>query len=104
MEGFADSWLKRKTWHAIAGVEVGVIGGAAMLIWLILSAPLIGQSWWSTLNLFASHYYNYAVVRNGPGMVTLSGSALLFAVAGIVGAFAGLLTPGGRLFGLGVAL
>jgi len=104
MEGLGDSWLKRKAWHAIAGVEVGVIGGAAMLLWLVLSSPLIGQAWWLPLNLFASHYFTYAVVRNGPGLVTLSGSAFLVAIAGLVGALAGLLTPGGRLFGLGIAL
>ena len=104
MVGLGDTWLKRKTWHAIAGVEIGVVGGLVMLLWLILSAPLVGEPWWTTLNLFASHYYPYSVVRQGPGMVTLSGSSFLLVLAGSIGGLTGLMTPGGRLFGLGVAI
>lgn len=103
MVGLGDTWLKRKAWHAIAGVEIGVIGGLLMLAWLILSAPLVGEPWWKMLNLFASHYYPYSVVRYGPGMVTLSGGSFLLVLAGSIGAIAGVITPGGRLFGLAVA-
>jgi len=104
MEGTGDTWLQRKTWHALAGLELGVVGGLIMMVWLALSAPLIGQPWWTTLNLLASHYYTHSVVRNGPGMATLSGMALQIVLGGAIGALVGILTPGGRLFGLGVAL
>ncbi len=104
MEGLGDTWLRRKSWHAIAGVEIGVIGGILMILWLALSTPLIGEPWWTNLNLFASHYYPYTAVRNGAGMVTLAGCSFLLVLAGAIGALAGVITPGGRLFGLGVAL
>jgi hypothetical protein len=68
-----------------------------------LSAPLIGQPWWSIPNLFASHYYTRGIVQYGPGMVTISGLGLQIFFAGMVGAICGFLTPGGRLFGLAVA-
>ena len=42
------------------------------------------------------------MVREGPGLVTLTGIAVQIIAAGIVGAITGFLTPGGRLFGLAI--
>jgi hypothetical protein len=88
----------------IVGIEVGVIGALVTLGWFALLSPIIGDPWWIIPNLFASNYYTEYQVRSGPGIVTLVGSALHLFMSGVVGAINGLLTPGGRLFGLGIAL
>jgi len=104
MDGSGESWITTKIWDALVGIEMGIIGGFLMLLWLSLSAPLMGQPWWTTWNLLASHYYPYNAVRSGPGMATLSGVGLELALSGLFGAFSGIFSPGGRLFGLGVAI
>ncbi len=104
MDAVRPAWVTRKALDILAGVEIGVIGGVVMLVWLAIGAPLIGQSWWSILNLFASHSFSARIVRDGPGIVTVYGMAVQILAAGIVGAITGFLTPGGRLFGLAVAI
>jgi hypothetical protein len=104
MDAVQPDWITKKALDILAGIEIGVIGGIIMLLWLALCAPLVGQPWWSIVNLLASHSYSARVVRGGPGMVTLSGIALQIAAAGVVGAITGFLTSGGRLFGLAVTL
>src|SRR5438270_14049329 len=96
MDGERHSWLHRKALDIAVGIETGVIAGAAMLLLLMLVAPLIGQSWWTYPNLFASHYYSAPLVRYGPGMVTVSGVGLQIFWAGVVGGFAGFIAPRGR--------
>jgi hypothetical protein len=88
----------------LVGIQVGTIGGLVSCAWFALSSPLIGDPWWLIPNLFASNFYSDYYVRAGAGVVTLVGTALHLLLAGVVGIVNGLLTPGGRLFGLGVAL
>jgi hypothetical protein len=88
----------------IVGLEVGVIGAFVTAAWFALISPIIGDPWWLIPNLFASHFYNDVQVRTGAGIVTLVGSAVHVIISGIVGVINGILTPGGRLFGLGVAI
>lgn len=104
MDAVQSDWITKKVLDILAGIEIGIIGGFVMLLWLAISAPLIGNSWWSVLNLFASHSYGVRLVREGPGMVTVSGIAIQLAAAGLVGAITGFLAPGGRLFGLAVTV
>ncbi|MGH9632345.1 MAG: hypothetical protein ACRD7E_28910 [Bryobacteraceae bacterium] len=101
--------MRKKALAALAGVEIGVIGGAVMLLWFAAACPVIGEPWWLIPNLLASNFYSLRTVFEGPGMATLSGAALQLSAAGLIGAIHGLfmngvLTPGGRLFGLAVAL
>lgn len=96
MDAGRQSWLQRKALDIVVGIEVGVIGGLLMLALLMLAAPVLGQSWWTYPNLFASHYYSAPVVRYGPGLVTVSGAALQVFWAGVVGAVAGFVAPRGR--------
>jgi hypothetical protein len=96
MDAGRNTWFRKKALDIVVGIEVGVLGGAAMLALMMLIAPLLGQSWWTYPNLFASHYYSRAVVRYAPGMVTLSGVGLQLFWAGIIGAIAGFLSPRGR--------
>lgn len=97
------TWAEKKALDVLVGIELGVLGGLLMLACFALSAPLIGESWWTILNLFASAHYSSLAVRYGPGIVTLSGCAIQLTLAGLVGGLDGFLTRGGRLFGLGVA-
>jgi hypothetical protein len=85
----------------LVGIQAGVLGGLAMLACFALVSPLLGHPWWLIPNLLATHAYTRAMFQ--PGMATLVGGACLLLGAGIVGAVNGILTPGGRLFGLGMA-
>ena len=104
IDAVPPGWITKKALDILAGIEIGVIGGVVMLLWLAVSAPLTGNSWWSMLNLFASHSYGVRLVREGPGMATVSGIAIQLAAAGAVGAVTGFLAPSGRLFGLAVTV
>jgi hypothetical protein len=88
----------------IVGVEVGVIAALITLAWFSLISPILGHPWWLIPNLFASHFYSDQQVRAGVGIVTLVGSAVHIIMSGVVGIVNGVFTPGGRLFGLGVAI
>lgn len=94
----------KSLWNVLYGVQLGVIGGVLMLAWFALISPVMGNPWWLIPNLFASHFYNAQQVYLGPGIVTIVGMALQIATSGLVGCLNGLLTPGGRLWGLGSAL
>lgn len=94
-----------KSWLDVwVGIEVGVLGALLMLIWFAVISPIIGQPWWLIPNLFASQLYSDYQMRSGAGAVTWVGSALHIIASGVVGAINGVLTPGGRLFCLGVAI
>jgi hypothetical protein len=96
--------LREKMFDALTGLELGVLGGVLMLAWFALISPVLGQPWWTVPNLLGSKYYAARIVRSGPGLVTLSGGALHLVLAGIVGVFVGLLSPGNRLVALGAAV
>ena len=88
----------------LVGVEVGVLGALVSLFFFALISPVLGDPWWLVPNLFASHFYSEYHVRAGVGAVTAVGAAVYVISSGAVGVLNGVLTPGGRLFGLGVAL
>jgi hypothetical protein len=87
----------------IVGLEAGVLGGLAMLVWFAIVMPLLGQPWYLMLNLVGVRFYAQRHALLAPGLATCSGAAWIILSAGIVGSVNGLLTPGGRLFGLAVA-
>jgi hypothetical protein len=85
----------------LAGIETGVIGGVAMLVCFAVAASLLGHAWWLIPNLMAARLYHRGLLQ--PGVPTVVGTAWLLLGAGVGGAINGLLTSGGRLFGLAVA-
>jgi hypothetical protein len=95
---------RKSSLDALVGLQAGTLGGVAMLVWFALALPLTGEPWWLIANLWASRWYSVGTVLMEPGFVTLSGAAMLLFLAGITGVVNGLLTPGGRLFGLAVAI
>jgi hypothetical protein len=104
MDSPNQPWLVRKALDLVVGLETGILGGLAMLVWFALVSLLMGQDWWAVLNLFASEAYRGRAIHGGAGWVTVAGAAVHLCLAGVVGAIAGLVNPGGRLFGLGVAI
>jgi len=104
MDSSATQASRKSLLDLLVGIEVGVIGGLITLAWFALFSPVIGDPWWLIPNLFASHFYSEHQVRAGAGVVTLVGSAIHLILSGLVGAINGVLTPGGRLFGLGIAI
>ncbi len=91
MDEVKSSALDRLTVGVLAGVEAGVIGGALMLALLIASALWHGYGWWSVPNLLGSTFFGERALRTGPGMATVSGSALQLMACGLVGAVFGVL-------------
>ena len=87
----------------VVGLEVGVLGGVAMLVWFAAVTPLLGQPWYLLLNLAGARFYAQRHTLLAPGLATFSGAAWIILSAGIVGLLNGVLTPGGRLFGMAVA-
>lgn len=91
---------------ALAGLEAGMFGGAAALLFLLVTAVWRHQPWWSTPNLLASLLYGERAFRSGLGTVTISGIAMHFTASGLIGAVFGLvfgaIRSPVRLFFLGV--
>lgn len=81
---------RRILFRALAGIECGVLGGAAMaLIWAASSAWR-GQPPWIAFNMLGSLLEDRETLRRGLGAATLAGAALHVAVAGMIGAAFGL--------------
>lgn len=71
--------------YLLAGVETGVIGVLAMLVWLGVSAMWYRRSFWTAANLVASTFYGEPALRNRFTSNTFSGLALYLLVYGILG-------------------
>lgn len=104
MDSPNQSWLGRKVLDLLVGVEAGILGGLVMLVWFGGISFLMGQAWWSIPNLYASEAYRSGDLHRGVGWVTVIGASVHLAMSGVVGAVAGFFNPGGRLFGLGIAI
>ncbi|MEJ7606091.1 MAG: hypothetical protein WKF37_07450 [Bryobacteraceae bacterium] len=89
---------------ALVGIELGVIGGVAMLLWFLIISPVLGKGWWLIPNLFASHFYGSRPVLAGPGEATWAGTGIHLVISGTLGGINGIVSPGGRLFGLGLTV
>ena len=75
---------------ALAGLETGVIGGVAMLLFLFANSALRGQSWWSYANLLGSVVYGSSALWRGLGRATIAGIALQALMSGVAGALFGV--------------
>lgn len=104
MDALGRGLPQQRMLNALAGLELGVLGGALMLLWYAMIAPVFAQPWWMVPNLLASKYFATRIVRTEAGLATISGIALHIVMAGFVGALAGILTPATRLWALGAAL
>ena len=87
------AWGLRLLFRALAGLEVGVLGGLVVLAWFAFDSMWRQQHWWAMLNLAASTLYGERAFRMGLGQATFAGAALHLCVFGGVGALYGLLIP-----------
>jgi len=71
---------------ALAGLQAGMLGALAMLVWLGIDSSLGRRSFWSEENLFASLFYGGDAVRAGFGVKTLAGVALYLIMYSLLGA------------------
>jgi hypothetical protein len=94
----------KSVWDLLLGLQLGVIGGLLMLAWTALVSPLAGHPWWFVPNLLASHFYTSRELNFGPGVVTVVGAAVQVFTSGLVGSMTGIVTPGGRLSGIAIAI
>jgi hypothetical protein len=104
MEGVPPKWTTRKLLDTLVGLELGIIGGVVMLLWFAASSPVLGQSWWTVPNLFASHFYSGRAVRFGPGWITVVGSAVHLVLSGLIGAISGFALTPGRFLGIATGI
>jgi hypothetical protein len=61
---------------ALAGLQAGMMGALAMLLWLGISALWQRRSFWTSENLLATTFYGSSAVHNGFSASTFSGLAL----------------------------
>jgi hypothetical protein len=94
----------KRVWDLLLGLQLGVIGGLLMLAWTALVSPLAGYPWWLIPNLLASYFYTPTDLYLGPGIVTLVGVAVQVFTSGLVGSTTSVVTPGGRLSGIAIAI
>jgi hypothetical protein len=75
---------------ALAGLEAGVIGGLAMLLFLCAHSALRGQVWWSYANLLGSIVYGPSALWRGLSRATLAGIAIQILISGVAGLLYGV--------------
>jgi len=81
--------IPSKLEHCLAGLQVGMFGGAALLSVMTLVPVLDHQPWWSYSNLLSACFYGVRSINGGVGWPTLAGAAFQLVIAG----------AGGVLFG-----
>src|SRR5277367_386187 len=94
--------MTRRLFYALAGLETGITGALAMLVWLAAGSVWTRHSVWWVPNLVASVLYGPGSLRETAGVYTAVGAAMVLALYGLVGVLFGELLaarPSGfRLF------
>ena len=82
----------RPVWElsALAGLQAGVLGGMAMLVFLFAHSVLRGQPWWSYANLLGSVVYGTSALWRGFGRATFAGASFQILLSGLAGALFGV--------------
>jgi len=84
-------WVSPPICKALAGIEAGVLGGAAMFGWLAVSSLVDLHSIWTSPNLLGSTLSGQPALERGFGWITVLGLGLHFSVSGLIGMTFGLL-------------
>ena len=87
--GFVPPMIPSKLEQCLAGLQVGMFGGAALLSVMTVVPVLDHQPWWTYSNLLSACFYGVRSINGGVGWPTLSGAAFQLVIAG----------AGGVLFG-----
>lgn len=79
-----------RLWLLLAGLETGVVAGAAVLLYWILATTFRGEGPWAILNLFGSTFFPGRALSIGFSQASVSGAALHVLLSGVVGVVASL--------------
>jgi hypothetical protein len=74
----------------LAGLQSGLVGALAMLLWLGVLAEWQQRNFWIPVNLMASVFYGPAAIRSGFAAETVSGLAIYIALYSALGALLAL--------------
>lgn len=77
----------------LAGLQVGILGGLATLLWFMVLSQVHFRAPWTLLNLFAAHYRGGASWGYSFSWSTLVGAALHLFACGCFGIFIGWVLP-----------
>jgi len=80
-----------RLWLLLAGLETGVLAGAAVLLYWILATTLGGEGPWAILNLIGSTFFPARALSAGFSHASVSGAALHVLLSGVVGVVASLI-------------
>jgi hypothetical protein len=69
----------------MAGLQTGITGALAMLLWLAIGSFWTRHSLWWIPNLIAASVYGSASLRNGAGVYTAVGVAMVLGLYGLIG-------------------
>lgn len=69
----------------LAGIETGIVGGIAMLLYFSGLSFLQRQQWWTAENLLGSAVYGNAAIWKGLGRATMAGAAVQLVLASLCG-------------------
>jgi hypothetical protein len=82
--------------YGLAGLQTGITGAIAMMIFLALGSLLTRHSIWWMPNLIASSVYGQSSVREGIGFPTAAGTAMTLCFYGAMGIAFGEFAGGRR--------
>jgi hypothetical protein len=77
-------------WRLLAGLETGIWGGVAMMVWIGLNTALARRSFWTVPNLLSTAL-SRSPARAGFSAETLPGLALHLFTAALIGMLFGIL-------------
>lgn len=77
--------MPKRLTYALAGLQTGITGAIAMLLFLALGAILTGHSIWWIPNLVASYFYGQTSARDAFGLYTSAGTAMTLCFYGAIG-------------------
>jgi hypothetical protein len=88
----ADAAGKARALDAVlAGLQSGMFGALATLVWLGLASMYYRRSFWAVPNLLASTVHGESALRWGFAMTTFTGMAMFLVIYSVLGAIFGLL-------------
>ncbi len=76
--------------RALAGLQVGILGGLVMLSWFGLDSWFHREYFWKVPHLLASSFYGERIFHRTFGMMTVAGMAMQLAGAGLLGVLFGM--------------
>jgi hypothetical protein len=87
--GTQHHWIQTR--HALAGLQAGMVGALAIILWTDLAAAWGRRSFWMVPNLYATTFYGSRVYVNQFTRGSWSGLAMMIAICGVAGTIWGVI-------------